>query len=232
VNELVPSLLTTKSSSLSEAQNRTIDQLLQYLQAHSENIELTPAEQEICAKWDKLLLIVFWIVLGPKHHHASKDVKQDLKSLTEFLSTATLAIQVEDMDLAQDDRLEFTHFSELEAWYLNLEFAKSCSLFVTAAMALSKQKGHHSAGVLTVDTLNKIKTGAKSLSDAVQKQARNLQTGLQKDGVAKVLHVVKSGGLGGVIEQLAGEGPLRLYVQEMVESAVEGIEGVLRIKVS
>lgn len=234
VNEIVPALLSSKLSSLSDAQNRTVDQLLQYLHSNStaQDTELTPAEREICARWDRLLPTTFWLTLGPKHLHASRDIKQDLKSLVEYLSTATLAIKAEEMDLGADDRLEFTHFSELESWYLHLEFAKTCSQFVTAATTLSKQRGHHAAGAITVDTLNKIKTEAKALGDAVQKQARTLQASLKKDGDAKVLAVVKSGGLGGVIERLIGDSQLRMYVGEMVESAVEGLDGVLKVKVA
>jgi hypothetical protein len=218
---------------LSENQNRTIESLLQYLHTNTaqQEVELTPTEQETCARWNKLTPLAIWLVLGPKHPQVSTNTKQDLESLSEYLSTATLAIKAEDMDVAADDRLEFTHFSELESWYLHLEFAKACSAFVTAAMVLRKQKGHHAANGVALDALNKLKTETKNLADAVQKQARTLQTSLTKDGKAKVLAVVKSGGLGGVIEQLIGDNELRMYVEEMVESAVEGLDGVLKIKV-
>ena len=234
INETIQVLLATKPTSLSEPQNRTLDKLLHYLETNNsaQDTELTPAEREVCARWNKLMPLAFWLILGPKHFHASKNVKQDMESLAEYLNTATLAIQAEDMEISADDRLEFTHFDEFENWYLNLEFAKTCSQFVTSAFILIKQRGHHSAGVLTVNDLNKIKNAAKNLGEAVQKQARTLQVSLKKEGNAKVLQVVKSGGLGGVIAQMIGESQLRMYVEEMVESAVEGLEGVLKVKVT
>ena len=59
-----------------------------------------------------------------------------------------------------------------------------------------------------------------------------MQASLKTDGRAKVLQVVKSGGLGAVIAQIVGENELAMYVDEMVESAVEGLEGVLKVKVT
>jgi N-terminal acetyltransferase B complex non-catalytic subunit len=172
-----------------------------------------------------------WLTLGPKHLHASRDITQSLTSLVEFLKTATLAIQAQEMDIGQDDRLEFTHFSEMESWYLHLEFAKTCVHFVTTATALLKQKNHHASGAIPTDALGKIKNEAKALGGAVQKQAKGLQTSLKKDGRQKVLQVIKAGGLGELIDQLTGGEQLRRYVDEMVDSAIEALEGVLKVKV-
>jgi hypothetical protein len=233
VNELVPALLSLKSTSLTETQNRTMDQLLGYLKDNIEaqDAELTPNERDICQRWDKLIPIAIWLILGPKHQHASRNIKQDLTSLTEYLKTATLATQAQDMDIGNDDRLEFTHFSELESWFLHLEFAKTCVMFGATATTLLKQKGHHAAGNVSADVVNKIKAEAKALGGVVQKHARTLQSGLKKDGKQKVLAVVKGGGLGALIEQLASGEQLRRYVDEMVESAIEGLDGVLKVKV-
>jgi hypothetical protein len=225
--------LTLKPATLSESQNRTVAQLLKYLQdnTNAQDTELTTAERDICQRWDKIVPITTWLILGAKHLHASRNIKGDLASLVSFLNTATLAIQAQDMDLGSDDRFEFTHFSELESWFLHLEFAKACMQFATTAAALLKQKSHHAASGISVDVLAKIKAEAKALGDAVQKQARVLQASLRMDGRAKVLQVIKGGGLGVLIEQLTGGEQLRRYVDEIVESAIEGLDGVLKVKV-
>lgn len=235
LNESVAAVLTSKLTVLTTGQIDTINSIFKYLRENDEMAlhELTPTERSTSVPWDHLADLTFWLVRGPGTQEQPLDIKATASMLLDFLNSAKLAIDAEDMEIGADDRLEFTHASEFESWYLHLELAKTCSLFVTTAMAFSKQKGHHTASKgIPVDILNKIKTGAKALGDAVQKQAKTLQTDLKKDGKEKVLAVVKAGGLGSVIDQLIGESQVRMYVGEMVDSAVEGLEGVLKVKVA
>lgn len=233
INELVPALLSSKLAALSESQSNTMDKLMTYLRenAKAADNELTPTEREVCLHWDLLIPLAIWLVLGPKHPHASQDVQQGLKTLAEHLNAAALASQAQDIDLGHDDRLEFTHASELESWYLHLELAKTCVQFVTTATVFLKQKSHHAARGITADALGKVRTESKALADAMQKQASSLKDGLQKSGRQKVLRAVQSGGLGGLIERITGGEQLRMYVDEMVESAIEGLDGVSKVKV-
>ncbi|KIW01641.1 uncharacterized protein PV09_06827 [Verruconis gallopava] len=232
VNEIISVLLGLKSSAISDKQSEIIDQLLKYLDEHasSQESELTEDEREISQKWNKLLSVAFWLVLGPQNSHASRNIAKDLAALTECLQAASLAMQTQGMNVSHDDGLEFTHFNEFECWYLHLEFAKACTLFAVSAAALVKQKGHHAQSAISMKVVDGIRSSARALGEAVQKQARSLQKVLKTDGGQKVLDIIKGGGLGSVIERLTGGEQLRRYVDDMVASAVEGLDGVLKVK--
>jgi len=141
-----------------------------------------------------------------------------------------LALQIKKLEI-DEGGLVFTHWTQLETWFLHLEFVKACHKLVETTITMSKQKGHHSAGKVPAEILQQIKKEGNAVGETVQKQAKVIRDSLVKDGRVKVMKAVKKGELGAVIDKLFGGEGLRRWIEEMVESAVEALDGVLKVKV-
>lgn len=234
VNELLLTLLHTTKTPPSPTQIATVDKCIDYIREHSidGDKELTPREKGISVGWDLLLPIIIHLTLGPKATHASKDLKKDIVVLLDFLKAAHRALETNNLDISAEGEVVFVHWTLFETCFLHLEFVKACHKLVETGTALAKQKGHPAFGKVPTDLLLQIRKEGKALADTVQKQAKNVRDGLVKEGRGKVGDVVRAGELGAVIEKLVGGEQLRRTVAEIAESAVEALDGVLKVKVA
>jgi hypothetical protein len=204
-----------------------------YLKSHAGDLtaQLTPSEQLFSHGWDKLQPITIYLILGPSAANASKDLKADTAAFYAWLSK-DLPTALSSTD-AQDGKTSLLpHYTILQPLFLHLEFLKATLKFTDVALLLSKQKGHHANGKISAGVLQDIKKVIKEQSDFIHQRTKDMKERLGRSGVEDVIKAFKSGeGIGEAVGVVVGEQRMRKYAREFIESAVDGLDGLLKVKV-
>lgn len=232
LNDALQTMLSWKSPAPA-SQVRILTDAITHLHTNPANfdIELTPSEQLFSRGWDKLQPVTINLILGPTAANASKDLKADINALYAWLSH-DLPTALLPTDTAKDKGCALPHHTTIQPWYLHLEFLKATLKLVDAAATLSKQKAHHSHSKVPAESVQSIKKVVKEHADLIQQRAKGMKERLAKSGVEEVIRAFRSGGaIGEAVAGVVGEQKMKRYAQGFVESGIEALEGLLKVKV-
>jgi ElaB/YqjD/DUF883 family membrane-anchored ribosome-binding protein len=232
LNDLLQTMLAWKSPTPA-SQVRILTDAIAHLSSHPESFtaELTPSEQVMSHGWDLLQPITVNLILGPTHAHAAADLKAATAALSAWLTT-DLPTALYPAAASTGPSCILPHHTRLHTLYLHLEFLKAALRLVDAAAALAKQKAHHAHSKIPADALEGVRKAVREQGESVRRRAREMKKRLERGGADEVLAAFRSGGaVGEAVAGLVGEQRMKRYARAFVESAVEAVDGVLKVKV-
>jgi hypothetical protein len=202
---------------------------IEYLQKNSatKTAELTSFECEVSGGWDLLQPLAINLVLGSTAPHASEDIKKAFSVILESLSTTRLAFTSLGPSI-------FPNWTFFHTRFLYLELFKAYDKLADTALTLSKQKSHHAFNKVPLDAVQKIKKEVRGVAELIQKHAKELKKLLEEKGLQDVVNEMKNDGdgeVGRMVEEVIGKEKMKLYTREFVESAVEALDGVGKVRV-
>jgi len=224
LNEILQTMINWKGQSASQV--LILSDAVTYLEEHKDRKteELTASELFVSQGWDRLQPATIHLIHGPNAARASKDWKKDVHAMLHWLEESSIAV-------AQDGCI-LPYWSSLDRLFLLLEQLKAYDKFCDAALTLAKQKSHHAHGKLPVDVYMKIKIAARQNAGLIQRHAKEWRKRLEKNGKEEILKAFRSGGeVGRAIEDVVGVDRMMKYAKEFVESGIEALDGIAKVKV-
>ncbi|KAF2435237.1 hypothetical protein EJ08DRAFT_646109 [Tothia fuscella] len=234
LHDLIQTMPTWKMP-LPETQVQLARDLLKYIMLHRADAanELTASEIEVSTGWKHLLNFTFPVV-GEVEGLMLRDpetLQKKLDDLSKWLKIASEANKL-TLDMKKLAAPPFADHTALQHCILHLEILKAINKCANAALAVSKQKNHHTHGKLSADALHKMKISVKGNADEIYKYLREIKKGLESHGIEEVARsFVGHGKIGEKIEKIVPLERRQKYAREFVESGIEALDGVLRVKV-
>jgi hypothetical protein len=226
-NDLLQTLTTNKST-ISASQQRILLDSIQYLQEHEDikNKELTEHEVKIFDGWDLILPLVINIFFNAKSPHASRDLKKSFALVLDFVNATRLAFISLEPPVLPDWAYYHNRF-------LHLELFKAYNKLCDGVIVVSKQKAHHAYGKIPIEVVLSIKKESRVTGTLLQSQAKELKQGLEKNGSAVILGLLKTGehGVGAAIEDLLRADTVKDHTKKFLESVIESLNGILKVNV-
>lgn len=124
----------------------------------------------------------------------------------------------------------------LQMMFIHLELLQSLWRLCDLATAAITQKTHPIKGFLTKPQIDKMRKTVQSFYQLIRKTASDWINRLRSDGAKKLQEEVYAGGIGGAINELVKDGlegsSGEMSMMGLNASAVEALEGVLRVKLA
>lgn len=207
------------------SQQRVFTESIQYLQEHQSQRaqELTELEVKVFDGWDLLQPLIIHIFLDAKSPHASKDLKKDFMLASEFITAARLVFTSIGSPAIPD-------WAYYHGRFLYLELFKAYDKLCDGVIAVSKQKTHHTNGKIPIEAVLSIKKDARVSGTLIQSQTKELKQQMEKNGTSVIMGLLKIRDIGDAIEDLLGAETVRSYTKKFLESVLESLDGILKVK--
>ncbi|QDS67645.1 hypothetical protein FKW77_004638 [Venturia effusa] len=225
-NDLLQTMTSSKSA-LPASQQRIFLDSIRFLQENADRKlqELTVHELKIYDGWEVIQPIIVHIFQDAKSPHASKDLKKDFLLVSDFLNASRLAFTTTEAPVLPD----WTYY---HGRFLYLELFKAFDQLCDRVIAVSKLKTHHDYGKIPIETVLSIKKDSRVTGTLLQSQAKDLKRGLEKTGSSLLMEMLREdrNGVGEALEELLGPDTVKEYTNKFLESVVESLDGILKVK--
>ncbi|KAF2666048.1 hypothetical protein BT63DRAFT_48014 [Microthyrium microscopicum] len=202
-----------------------LDTSVSYLESNISDIsyQLTPAELAIAPAWDALLPLVAWLILGPSDTRASKNIAKDITAFAGLLSALEKAPEHDVLPSSE----------AVHAFYLRYDILLAARTFVDAATLATKGKSPIAKSV-PIAALKSVTSAVDAASRVLREAGSSWRDSVKREGKKVVQELVGAGATGEEIGELfseVGGWSVDGVVKDIVESAVDALDGLSKVKV-
>ncbi|RDI80028.1 hypothetical protein Vi05172_g10050 [Venturia inaequalis] len=225
-NDLLQTIASSKSG-LPPTQQRILYDSIKFLQENAglKTQELTQDELKVYDGWELIQPIIIHVFLDVKSPQASQNLKKDFSLVSDFLSASRLAFTTLEAPMLPD-------WAYYHSRFLYLELLKAYDKLCDGVIAVSKLKAHHTYGKIPVEGVLGIKKDSRVTGTLIQSQAKELKQVLEKTGSSLLLGLLREdeNGVGVALEELLRPDTAKAYTRKFLESVLESLGGILKIK--
>jgi hypothetical protein len=191
--------------------------------------QLTDSEQYVSVGWDHLTPLTCWLTLGADDPRASKDIKTDTKALLNWVQGTSLKPSSPQDD---DDPLSNLPTAEtVQDLFLRAEVLKAVHVFCDAATTASKLKGSAAAKHMQPNLITQTRAAAVQSFQSIRDFALEWKKRMREAGTDMVTGLLAMDDTGEDVRELMGEAwSKEETIQDIVESAVDAIDGLTKVR--
>lgn len=219
--------IASSKSALPPTQQRILLDSIKFLQENAglKTQELTEHELKVYEGWELIQPLLIHIFLDVKSSLASNNLKKDFSLVSDFLDASRLAFTTLKAPVLPD-------WAYYHSRFLYLELFKAYDKLCDAVIAVSKLKAHHTYGKIPIEAVLSIKKDSRVTGTLIQTQAKELKQVLEKTGTSVLLGLLREdeNGVGVALEELLRPDTVKGYTKKFLESAVESLDGILKVK--
>lgn len=197
----------------------------EHLPASDSTGDLTLTELSMAVAWQNFYMAVNSMLAGKNLPTTNKDCEPNFKELLQVAKAVQQSCNAMRQALPAQD---VPTWEQLHKWFSELELLKACNGLCDHTLQLLKQKNSVISKRVRAETVRNLKTTVGNAADDIQNVAREWTVQLQNDGKKRILRMMKHEL--NLEELLSGE-TLDEYACRMRDSAIDGLDGVTRVKV-
>jgi hypothetical protein len=175
--------------------------------------------------WQNFYNAVNTILDGKNLSAANKDCESNFKELIQVAITFQRSCNAIRKALPTQD---LPTWGQLHNWFSQLEFLKACNGLSDHTLQLLRQKNSGINKCVRTETVKGLKATVGKAADDIQDIAREWKVQLQNTGRKRILQMATQGS---ILEKLFGQERLDEYARRMRDSAIDGLDGLTRVKV-
>lgn len=197
----------------------------EHLHAADSTGELTQIEFSMAVEWQNFYNAVNSILHDRNIPAANKDCESNFKELLQVATTVQRSCNAMRVELSTQD---LPTWEQLHSWFSQLEFLKACNGLSDHTLQLLRQKNSVINKRIRTETVKGLKATVGKAADAIQDIAREWKVQLQNTGRKHILQMAMQKS---ILEELFGQERLDEYARRMRDSAIDGLDGVTKVKV-
>ena len=187
--------------------------------------DLTQIESNMVVAWRSFHLAVNSILNGGNIPTTNKECESNFKELVQVATTVQQSCNAMPEALPTQD---LPTWEQLHNWFSQLEFLKACNGLSDHTLQLLKQKNSVINKRIRTETVKSLKATVGKAADDIQDIAREWKIQLQNNGKKRILQMLMHES---ILEELVGHEKLDEYARMMRDSAIDGLDGVTKVKV-
>ena len=187
--------------------------------------DLTRIEFNMAVAWQNFYNAVNSILNVKNIPTSQKECESNFKELLQVATTIQRSSNAMRETLPAQD---LPTWEQLHDWFSQLELLKACNGLSDHTLQLLKQKNSGVNKRVRIETVKGLKVAVGKAADDIQDIAREWMVQLQNTGRKRILQMAKQAS---ILEGLLGQEKLDEYARRMRDSAIDGLDGVKKVKV-